>query len=860
MPAMPPPIIVDNFKKSPGAASIWPKLSWGLAWAGTLLVGALLWWSQVRQIDARIAWFGWSPVGYVYQSAYPANFARDFSNGTQDYGFSLLIRLYKMAYLSFGIPPESLLPGVIALEIAMLALVAMWLCRVVRPEGSRIVSFFVALLIVSSWARDVDLAHYGHPFFEGVFYNIADAFRLLALLLALKNRLVGSGLLLAASFVVHPILGLLGVGFVLAMFALQPRQFLQLSGLRGLAVFLAVSVFWTGINVNPTGLSGGQLSADTWVTLTKFMSFHWYPLTYGTFSTEHAEHFLPLLSFLLLFAYYLGPPVAWRETEQRLVAGCVVMVALVLIGVFAPVLWPSPLLIKLALHRAGLLIATIGLVYITYGLYGEIESGPAWRRAVALLALLLPFVVRPGYSVLFSCVLILPAWGPLLLGRLNCWNVVIAGLAVASVSALGYYVLTGMARPWNADAYTGAASLLRVAQQHGGLGVTLLLVTLLLGSLRAPRPVLQMGVGTLVGLSALLWVFDQRTASTELVLSRAYEETQLWARDHTPENALFMPDPTIYYGWRDYSRRSSFGNLREWLYSGWAYTSDAQVYQDGLKRFAEFSIDLAPYLQAPDAYSGLKGYARLTRAVAHRYYTADDDWRMDMARRWGIDYFILRKDKLAATSGLRVAFENDRFVVLQSQLTGPKRTWRAVTSLDGKGRQPVASGRVFDWSTYSEGRPITWPWGEGDGGDPGQPGVYLRQIDQHDYWLYTGQGPVAAAPSGATADLWRVETPGSYRVSTFLKGVGLLDLYLWWYDAQGKPKNQHLASVRLSESAEPFVKTFNLPAEAQRYRMAFLLRGHRPQTAAVGVDSLIVEREEIESSVSHDSALGQIAP
>ena len=67
---------------------------------------------------------------------------------------------------------------------------------------------------------------------------------------------------------------------------------------------------------------------------------------------------------------------------------------------------------------------------------------------------------------------------------------------------------------------------------------------------------------------------------------------QLWAKNNTANDALFMPDPTHYYGWRDFSERSSFGNLRDWGYSSFAYNSDYEIYLEGKKRLAEFGFDI----------------------------------------------------------------------------------------------------------------------------------------------------------------------------------------------------------------------------------------------------------------------------
>lgn len=121
-----------------------------------------------------------------------------------------------------------------------------------------------------------------------------------------------------------------------------------------------------------------------------------------------------------------------------------------------------------------------------------------------------------------------------------------------------------------------------------------------------------------------------------------------------------MPDPTQYYGWRDFSQRSSFGNVREWLHTSWLYDSRVERYQEGMRRFGEFKIDLGPYLRNQPP---VKGMNQLTDEVRRRYYTASDEWRIDLSKRYGIDYFIFERSRMRAPTTLKVVYQNDHFVI-----------------------------------------------------------------------------------------------------------------------------------------------------------------------------------------------------
>jgi hypothetical protein len=162
-----------------------------------------------------------------------------------------------------------------------------------------------------------------------------------------------------------------------------------------------------------------------------------------------------------------------------------------------------------------------------------------------------------------------------------------------------------------------------------------------------------------------MWLSQQLLAPATAALYSDYKAAQLWARANSDRDALFMVDPGIYYGWRDYSRRSSFGNLREWLHMSWVYTADADAFREGLRRFGEFGIDLKPYLdQRPSA---TRGTAALTVAVRKRYNEADDGWRRGIAGRYGIDYFVILKSEWKSGSDLPVAYENRSFLILRAR-------------------------------------------------------------------------------------------------------------------------------------------------------------------------------------------------
>ena len=144
-------------------------------------------------------------------------------------------------------------------------------------------------------------------------------------------------------------------------------------------------------------------------------------------------------------------------------------------------------------------------------------------------------------------------------------------------------------------------------------------------------------------------------------------DAQLWARGHTAADSLFMTDPTIFNGWRDFSCRTSFGNALEWLHFGWLYTLDGGNYRRGLERLAALGLDLQRYIRErpmlPERVIG-KG-SHFTDDLRERYYGMDGAARRALAQRFGIDYFVLRKEHLLSAPDRPAVYENEHFLIVK---------------------------------------------------------------------------------------------------------------------------------------------------------------------------------------------------
>ncbi|MBW2037754.1 MAG: hypothetical protein JRI41_09810 [Deltaproteobacteria bacterium] len=150
-------------------------------------------------------------------------------------------------------------------------------------------------------------------------------------------------------------------------------------------------------------------------------------------------------------------------------------------------------------------------------------------------------------------------------------------------------------------------------------------------------------------------------------IASSYLDVQSWAKENTPFDSLFLPDPAHYYGWRDFSERSSFGNLREWGYSGIAYTSNRLAYEEGLRRIREFDIDIAAITEdeLKKARSFIYGQD-LGRRIRKVFYAMKSTDFVSLSRKYGINYIVMNKKyHKKKFSDLEIAYENEHYIVYE---------------------------------------------------------------------------------------------------------------------------------------------------------------------------------------------------
>lgn len=621
------------------------------------------WSLKLPDINWGIALTGFSPIDWVSHLTHPENFARDFSNGTHIYDKSSFMYVYPLAQKWLDISPEHLIPVVILFEIFFLAACSFYFCRTIAPDASLVAACFFALLVVSSYARDMNLANFGAPFFWGLFYNVADGLRLVGIALLLRGRVVSAAVLFAASLTVHPVMALIGCAFA-SGYLIVERRVIKLPRLVMAGVlFSAIVTVWLWFKFRDANMSSGAIDSQTWIDMARMFSSHFFPVDYGWLTIYHDARLLPLLCLLAVATFYLPRICTDRLRCQSILAGLLLLGGVTALGLLISVYMPVPALIKLALPRASDMLILVALTIAVTGLVAEFLTGALLWRMLAFAILLSPFVMNPGFPAIPVLLLVmLRARAHLQVCRDCSWLVRVAPLMLCATVVLSgvTYWMSGIVQPQHWLAYVGHAQLWWFSV-YAGLGI---LVFQLLEhfrrdgfSARAPMLIILM---VAAAWQAHLWQGRTVPNASDRLRGTDYLAVQRWTKTNTPSMALFMVDPTIYYGWRDFSSRSSFGNLREWLHTSWLYDSRVEQYAEGWKRFNELGIDITPFLAKRPS---INGFIELNGVVKQHFYSLNPQWFVGLAERYGIDYLVLSKKLVQQTYPFEAVYENSSFIV-----------------------------------------------------------------------------------------------------------------------------------------------------------------------------------------------------
>ena len=631
-------------------------LSIGLGMFFLIYVSLKVWATQAPNINWDIALSGFSPIDWVNHFKMPQNFNKDFPQGSHHYNTSLFMYVYRLADSIFSISPERLISGVILFEMLFIGLASVIFFRALIANAPPIAAFVFAVLVVNSGARSMELAGFGGPFFWGLYYNFADGMRLMALAMVLQRRFLIAGLLFSLSVMTHPIMGLMGGVLALGCLLGERNNINYHRIFLSSVVFLLLAGGWWIYHLQGYDVASIGVPSDIWITYSKAFNYHFYPVDNGLLTFAFERRLLAFLALLMLATFYVSRIDLPDGVKNGILIGGALLIITILTGLSISYWSSSPALIKLTLTRASDMLILVSLAVVVAGLMSTLENGRFFQAAIAAGLLLAPFL-GPPFPVIYVFLAVIANTPILKRANLTVNDKIMLVLLVIFGAFIFLYYELGYVHANYETAYLGHKSLWLLTLFIGG---AVLLADLFRPWFDYSRRLCLLIVFLIIISKSLGWRGTVNHSLSDKPLGEAYLHAQLWAKENTDPAALFMVDPTIYYGWRDFSQRSSFGNLREWLHTSWGYDSKKSNYKEGLMRASEFGY-------VPPAYLGetppLSGFDKIDKLVGENFYSYDASRFLNLSKKYQVNYIVMKKDRITVHLHFPIAYENDFFII-----------------------------------------------------------------------------------------------------------------------------------------------------------------------------------------------------
>lgn len=607
-----------------------------------------------KDIDLVIALGGFSPVGWVEGLMNPENFKRDFPSGTHTYAQSLIMQIYP--FFSRFFEPINVMRAYICIQLAAPIVFFFWLFKYFFKLEKFLLAVVIAYgLYVLSNFRQVNWGMWNTPGFRGQFYDIVDLFCLSAFFLRIYGRKYVSILFLFLALASHPLKGAATLALINFYWLGREKDFSGniINSIKYSIIVAIPTGLWIYFAFQGKAIGVQGIEPETWVRFSKVFNSHYFPTGRGFFTYSYYRHFFDFLVFMAtsVFLYTSSGGQGYYHrffSGKGLVFGVFGILLLTGAGIIFSVYSTSPFVIKLALHRTNEVLASLGVILFTVSLHREStkESGITFYLMCGALVL---------YSFSFGF------WSPLYFIPLIFLGVIKNKdfsykknwlIAVALILVL-FFIF---------GAVYGAPKKIYFI-----LPVSVLCTSLLLWACFKRVSFIQsvQQKGLFVVLVALLSggiYTGYRVGNKDFSKHLAFKSAQIWASKNSSRKSLFLVDPTIYYGWREFSKRSSFGNLREWLHTSWLYDSSEENYTEGLRRFQSFGLSIEKYIEKP----GLRNFFKLNNDFKERFYSLPSSIQLKIIKNFNVDFFVIqRKEKKKESVFLGEAvYLNDFFEIL----------------------------------------------------------------------------------------------------------------------------------------------------------------------------------------------------
>ncbi|PLX30236.1 MAG: hypothetical protein C0582_01630 [Alphaproteobacteria bacterium] len=634
---------------------------------------AILAHSYFGQVDLVNALRGFSALEVLAQYQFPENFERNYPGGaglfTQK---SLITMLYIPLFKITGLSGQTLQYIMIGLEVISVTVASLYLMfilmkaaqvsKVVWPVGI----IGISIVINLSFVIRPDLANFSFPYYHGQFYGFGDAVRLAAIAFFMQKRWPLMALWLSVGFAIHPIKTIMAMIFMAGGIIVDYRKSLSLASMFWGAVSLTAIAAWSYwiLGLGQTG-SHSLVPLELFSAYTRIFQMHWYPIDMGYLGSNYHASLVPFLGLISVMFLALAQSELPKDWVMRIIAGFVILAIVTVGGIWVSYDLTSITLLKVCLIRASTLMTLLAPFLILVGILVQWDKGSWHWVAFYIVFLMFGFVKVELMSPVFF-VLGVTYW--IWEKRSSHWPIITLAGLVLLVQLILLVQNPGAENPFKI-----------FISLRGLIGGTLIatVASILITIHRWPtwlRLGLSVDRSRYIGvicifiMGALQWGYFEKSLSVNYVYkAKNYKEAQIWAKNNTNETDLFMVDPCISYGWRDFSHRSSIGTPREWYMTGWLYLGEKRLFDLGLEIGETFGLNLQPYLPKKGEKPEINTHDVCCMAT-DLYYNPTMTSIRNISQRYNVDYFVFDKQKLNTVSdwpNIKPVFENDHFLVVR---------------------------------------------------------------------------------------------------------------------------------------------------------------------------------------------------
>jgi hypothetical protein len=640
----------------------------------------------VRDIELTNAWSGWSTVGFTW--AIDDAVVRD-SRDFYHFAFkkemllnSLANWVYPYSYKYLSVEPTIVqLAFILATTLFYSITISLFVKTMAEGSDFLLIALIAIALALCTNAINCNMARFGQANLSlAQAYGVAIPLQILALIMTLRKSLLWAGLVLGLLICVHISLGIMTTVVVAAMVLSCSGLWRRPSSLIGLSIILLCGVVWAISIIGIFDTSTKIMNLKEWTEWERMMSFHFFPFDIGGFTSSHDQTITPFFSLVLVA---LSSPILSElsaSARKMWFVGIIISALLTLCGLIISIYPPSLSLVMIALHRASGITLLLLLPVAAFHLFDLFHRNGFLSSVVGLSCIVPPFLqITWGIPVIPALLVTAYAiynkdnplfnWQKKLLILLSLitisYETVICFLDYAKLSEVS---ILGDHRFFLLICFILIIRVLIIKYKKNNLYVNRVYDKLIL-VLHSIMPSLIISIIVIV-VAWSVYLNWETHPSVPVKLARSYLDAQLWAKSSTPQKAVFMPDPAEppYGGaWSEYSRRASFGSVRDWLNVPLVYNANLDGFQEGVRRLSLLGID--PYLYkniafcTPDIIPMLE-YTKMVDDARVAYYSMSPKQLIDLANSEGIDYFIFLKNYVCPPPKLVCAYENDHFVIL----------------------------------------------------------------------------------------------------------------------------------------------------------------------------------------------------